>query len=152
MIGVALMGVAVVAMLTTMTRATETTQFSSERNETLDQLRVMSSTFSKDIRQGIQATAISPSAITFQTYVGGAIQTVTWSVVTTATDERFERTVGAASPTVYVVKLTTTSVFDYFGTVDPAQVTRVRLTLATQPDVRHPAVEVATVVEMRNVP
>ena len=139
-------------MLMTMTRATETTQFTSERNDSLDQLRVMAANFSKDLRQGIQATSISPSAITFQTYVDGAVQTVTWNVVTTSTDETFQRTVGAATPTVYVVKLTTASVFDYFGTVDPKQVTRVRLALATQPDVRHPPVEVATVVEMRNVP
>jgi hypothetical protein len=152
MIGVAMMGVAIVAMLTTMTRATETTQFSSERNDSLDQLRVMTANFSKDLRQGIQATSISSSAMTFQTYVDGTVQTVTWDVVTTSGDERFERTVGAGSPTVYVVKLTTPYVFDYFGTVDPKQVTRVRLALATQPDVRHPAVEVATVVEMRNVP
>lgn len=157
-IGVALLGLAMVAMLMTLGRATETAQFASDRNESLDQLRVMSANFAKDVRQGVRATYAGPSTMTFDTYVDGTLQSVTWKVVTLSGEERFERQVGTGVSVVYVVDLTTDAVFSYYqddadvAVADPTQVTRVRLTLATQPDRRHPVAEVATDVEMRNVP
>jgi hypothetical protein len=158
MVGVAILGIATIAMLLTLGRAAETAQFSSDRNESLDQLRVMSANFAKDVRQGVRASYAGPSAMTFDTYVGGTLTSVTWRVVTTGGQERFERQIGAAASVVYVVDLTTPNVFSYYqadtdvAVADPSEVTRVRLTLATQPDPRHPALEVATDVEMRNVP
>lgn len=146
----AIFAIALVALLTTMTKAAETTEYARDRNEALDQLRLMTATFSKDVRQGITASAISPDAMTFSTYVNGAIQTVTWRVTGDGEDQRFERLVGGATQVVYVLDLTNDAVLSYFGVLDPTAVHRVRLSLETQPDPRHPPIQVATVVEMRN--
>lgn len=153
MVGVALLAVAVVAMLGTLNRTTETARYSELRNQSLDQLRLMSANFGKDVRQAVRATDIDPDRLTIDTYVQGSVQTVTWRVEPTADgEERFERVAPGVDPIVYVVDLTTDAVFSYFDETDPLQVNRVRLSLATRPDPRHPAVSLETDLEMRNVP
>jgi len=154
-ITVALLGIVTIAVLGSMSSATESAQFASERNESLDQLRIMAANFTKDIRQATGATAIDAatlSSVTVNTYVNGTIQSVRWRVVTGSDGDQLQRTVGSATPITYVVDLTTPQVFDFFGATDPTAVNRVGLNLATQPDARHPSVELSTIVEMRNVP
>lgn len=138
------------ALLFTMTSSMETTAYARDRNEALDQLRLMTAAFTKDVRQGIQASAISSDAMTFDTYVDGAVAEVTWRVADTADGQRLERVVDGTTAVVYVVDLTTEAILSYFDEVDPTAVHRVRLSLETQPDDRRPPIEVATVVEMRN--
>lgn len=157
MITVALMAVAAVAILSSLMRATETSQVSLDRNDALDQLRVMAATFTKDVRQGIEATAISTSSVTFDTYVNGTVQSVTWSVATSGADKVLKRKVGSGTASTFVIDLTTDQVFSFGdgvdpSAVDPSTVDRIGLDLATQPDPRHPPVELSTTVEMRNVP
>ena len=151
--GVALLGIAVVAMLGTLNRTTETARYSELRNQSLDQLRLMSANFGKDVRQAVRATDIQPDRLTLETYVDGSLKVVTWRVEPTADgQDRFERVAAGVDPIAYVVNLTTDSVFSYFDETDPLQVNRVRLALATRPDPRHPAVSLETDLEMRNVP
>lgn len=138
------------ALLFTITRSMETTKYTQDRNVALDQLRLMTASFSKDVRQGIEATAISPDGITFDTYVDGEVKEVSWQVAGTDGDQRLERRVEGATEAVYVVDLTTDAILSYFDEVDPAAVHRVRISLETQPDDRRPPIQVATVVEMRN--
>lgn len=145
------MGIILVAVLSTMGRATETATYADQRNEALDQLRVMASTISKDLRQGSRVTAMTQSSVTLDTYVDGALTSVTWRVVGIGDGQRFERLVGTGAASTYVVRLTASTVFNYFGQSDPAAVSRVGLLLTTQLDARHPAIEVATEVELRNV-
>ena len=153
MVGVGLLAIAVVAMLGTLNRTTETARYTELRNQSLDQLRIMSATFGKDVRQAVRATAIDDNLLTIDTYVNGGLHSVTWRVEPTADgSDRFERVAAGLDPVEYIVDLTSPAVFSYEGKTDPLQVNRVRLTLATRPDPRHPAVSVETDLEMRNVP
>ena len=153
MVGVGLLAIAVVAMLGTLNRTTETARYSELRNQSLDQLRLMSATFGKDVRQAVRATTIDGNRLTIDTYVDGTLRSVTWRVEPTGDGrDRFERVAAGVDPVEYVVDLTDPAVFSYEGKTDPLQVNRVRLTLATQPDPQHPAVSIETDLEMRNVP
>jgi hypothetical protein len=147
---VAIFALAVATLLAALDRATTTATYSQRRNESLDDLRLMAAAFSKDARQGIEATTVSATQFAFRTYVDGEVHAVTWRAVSSAEGERLERVVDGGLANVYVVELTTTSVFSYFDEVDPNNVNRVRLSLATQPDARFAAVGVTTEVEMRN--
>jgi hypothetical protein len=149
-VAVAVFTVATVTLLAALDRATTTATFSQRRNESLDDLRVMAAAFSKDARQGIEATSISATQFSFETYVDGAVQDVTWRVVPDGEGDRLERVVDGGVAAAYVVDLTSPGVFSYFGTTAAASVSRVRLELATRPDVRFAAVGLATEVEMRN--
>jgi type II secretory pathway pseudopilin PulG len=148
---VTIMGFAVVTLLAALDRATTTATYSQRRNESLDDLRLMAAAFSKDARQGIEATTALPDEFTFDTYVDGDVSSVTWRAVTSADGSRLERVVDGGLANVYVVELTTLDVFSYFGAVDASDVGRVRLALATRPDERFTGVGVTTEVEMRNV-
>lgn len=150
-IAVAVFSIAVGTLFAALDRATKTASYSQRRNESLDDLRLMAAAFSKDARQGIVASTVSPTQFTFATYINGVVSQVTWRAVTTGAGDRLERVVDGGLANVYVVDLTTTSVFSYFDETDPTQVNRVRLALATQPDDRFRAVGLTTEVEMRNV-
>jgi hypothetical protein len=143
--------VALAAMLGAVDRATKQATFSQRRNEALDDLRTMAAIFSKDVRQGITATEVAPNEFTFDTYVGSEEHAVSWLAQTSAGGDRLVRSVDGAVEATYVVDLTTTAVFSYFGETDPAQVNRVRLSLATATDERFGPVGLSTEVEMRNV-
>lgn len=145
-----LLAIASTTIMFVTTRSMETARYTQDRNVALDQLRLMTAAFTKDVRQGIQATAISQDAMTFDTYAGGVVERVTWRVTDGSDGQRVERVVDGATEVVYVVDLTSNAILSYFGQLDPAAVHRVRLSLATRPDERHPPIEVATVVEMRN--
>ena len=142
---------ALIALIAALDNATKTTSFSQKRNEALDDLRFMASVFGKDVRQGVRATTVSPTAFAFSTYIDGEVHDVEWRAVTGADDDRLERVVDGGVANVYLVDLTTTSVFSYFEETDPSQVNRVRLSLATQLDDRFSPVGLSTEVEMRNV-
>jgi hypothetical protein len=121
--------------------------YATQRSQALDDLRIMSTDFSKDMRAAAGATAATSSDLTVRTYIRGSLTTVRWR----AFENRLERIAGTSTRT-YVVDLTTPAVFGFVpDTTDPASVRRVRLTLSTEPDPRYPAVTVETEVEMRNV-
>ena len=151
MIVTLVLSVAIAALLSGLVNATRAASFTQERNEALDDLRMMTSVFAKDVRQGIEATVATPSSLTFDTYVGGVVREVSWTATTVGGSDRLVRTVDGTTTATYIVDLTTTSIFDYFGEVDPSDVNRVRIALGTQPDRRFEVVGVATEVEMRNV-
>ena len=146
-----LLSIAIVAMLGAVNRATTQATFSQRRNEALDDLRVMAAIFSKDVRQGIVATEVTPSEFAFDTYVGSEEHSVSWHAVTTTHGDSLVRSVDGAVAATYVVDLTTSSVFSYFGETIPSQVNRVRLSLYTASDERFGPVGLSTEVEMRNV-
>jgi hypothetical protein len=124
-----------------------TSVYATQRSQALDDLRIMSTDFAKDVRAAAGATAASSSDLTVRTYVGGSLTTVRWR----AFENRLERIVGTTTRT-YVVDLTTAAVFLYVpDTGDPSSIRRVRLALSTEPDPRYPEVTVETEVEMRNV-
>jgi type II secretory pathway pseudopilin PulG len=150
-ISVAVFGLAIVTLLAALDRATTTATYSQRRNESLDDLRLMAAAFSKDARQGIEATTVTTTQFSFQTYIDGNVSSVTWRAVASADGSRLERVVDGGLVNIYVVELTTLDVFSYFEEVDPADVNRVRLALATRPDDRFAAVGLTTEVEMRNV-
>lgn len=152
MICVGLLAVAVVSILGTLGRTTEAAHYSELRNQSLDQLRLMAANFGKDVRQAVGTSTTEPDRMVIQTYVNGALTTVTWRVRELADgSEQFERLASGLDPIVHVVDLTTDQVFAY-DDPDETRVTRVRLALATQPDDRYPAVSLETDLEMRNVP
>jgi type II secretory pathway pseudopilin PulG len=148
---VAILMVAMSAIFVSIDRATTTASFTQRRNEALDDLRIMAAAFGKDARQGVEARTVSPTQFEFETYIDGTLSDVIWRAVTDTDDDRLERVVNGGVANVYVVDLTTTAVFSYFGEVNPAQVNRVRLSLATRPDDRFEPVGLSTEVEMRNV-
>ncbi len=124
-----------------------TSAYASQRSQALDDLRIMSTVFAKDMRASTGATAASSSDLTVRTYVNSSLTTVRWR----AFDNRLERTAGTATRT-YVVDLVPPAVFGFVpDTTDPPSIRRVRLALSTEPDPRYPAVTVETEVEMRNV-
>jgi hypothetical protein len=145
------LSVAVIALMSSLVNATRAASYSQERNENLDDLRVMTAVFSKDVRQGVEASVASQSEFTFDTYIDGDLHEVSWRASTVGGADRLVRSVDGVTTSTYVVDLTTTAVFSYFEEVNPADVSRVRIALATQPDQRFAAVDVATEVEMRNV-
>ena len=147
----ALLVVAMGALFMSVDRATTTSTFAQRRNEALDDLRIMAAAFGKDARQGIAASVVSPTQFAFDSYVDGDEAEVVWRAVTSTEGDRLERVVDGGVANVYVVDLTTTAVFSYFGEVNPAEVNRVRLSLATRPDDRFEPVGLSTEVEMRNV-
>lgn len=147
----ALLVVAMTALFMGIDRATTTSTFAQRRNEALDDLRVMAAAFGKDARQGVSASVVSPTQFRFDTYVDGDPAEVVWRAVPDPSGDRIERVVNGGIVRVYVVDLTTTAVFSYFGEVNPADVNRVRLSLATRPDDRFAPVGLSTEVEMRNV-
>jgi hypothetical protein len=121
--------------------------YATERSQALDDLRIMSTDFSKDMRAAAGATAANSTDLTVRTYISGSLTTVRWR----AFDNRLERMAGTSTRT-YVVDLVTPAVFGFVpDTADPASIRRVRLALSTEPDPRYPAVTVETEVEMRNV-
>ena len=124
-----------------------TSVYATQRSQALDDLRIMSTDFSKDMRASTGATAASSTDLTVRTYVRGSLATVRWR----AFENRLERIAGTSTRT-YVVDLVTSAVFGFVpDTADPSSVRRVRLTLSTEPDPRYPPVTVETEVEMRNV-
>ena len=124
-----------------------TSAYATQRSQSLDDLRIMSTDFSKDIRAAAGATAASSTDLTVRTHVGDALATVRWR----AFENRLERIAGTSTRT-YVVDLVTPAVFGFVpDTSDPTSVRRVRLSLSTEPDPRYPPVTVETEVEMRNV-
>lgn len=150
-ITVAILAVAVFALLNTLDNATKAHSFTVERNEALDDLRLMADVFAKDVRQGIEATTVLPTEFTFDTYIDAAQHEVTWRTRTVSGSDRLERVVDGTTTSVYIVDLTTQEVFSYFDESVPANVSRVRIALATQPDPRFAPVGIETEVEMRNV-
>jgi hypothetical protein len=148
---VAVFAVATVTLLAALDRATTTATYSQRRNESLDDLRVMAAAFSKDARQGTEAITVQPAEFSFLTYVDGDVRSVTWRAVTSDEGSQLERVVDGGLANVYVVELTTLQVFSYFDEVDPSNVNRVRLALATRLDERFAPVGLTTEVEMRNV-
>src|SRR5688500_18714639 len=69
----ALLSIVTIGSLTSLNSATEAAQFASDRNESLDQLRVMAANFTKDVQQATEATSIDSvtfSSVTMNTYVG----------------------------------------------------------------------------------
>lgn len=151
MIVVLIMSAALAVLTSSFIGATEASTFTQRKNEALDDLRIMTAVFAKDVRQGVEASVATPSTFTFDTYVDEALHEVSWQATAGGGDDRLERVVDGTVVSVYVVDLTTTDIFSYFDEIDPAGVTRVRIGLATQPDTRYAPVEVATEVEMRNV-
>lgn len=141
----ALLLVVLVVVLGQLSSVTETNVFATKRAESLDQLRVMSANFGKDVRQASRATAASQTSVTLETLVGGTPTTVTWR----ATGGKLTRTAGADTQ-VYVIDLSEPEVFSYNGETTASLITRVRMALATQPDPRRPPVVVETETEMRN--
>ncbi|HVM40520.1 MAG TPA: hypothetical protein VM618_07045 [Acidimicrobiia bacterium] len=156
MIGVGLLSIAVVTILGTLGRTTETARYSELRNQSLDQLRLMAANFGKDVRQARRVTAadlVNGDEVSLQTYVDGVLTNVTWRVRPDDSGAfRFERVGASIDPVIYVVDLTSSNVFSYFDKTDVLQINRIRLNLATAPDPRHPAVSLETDLEMRNVP
>lgn len=152
-ITIALLSIVVVAVLGTLVRATETSNYALQRSQSLDQLRLMANEVTKDLRQATEATSINYDAITVRTYVDGTLSSVTWRVVAEGTGlHRVERLVGSSPQATYVVALTAPQVFSFAGVPlsNPGAVSQVHIELYTQPDDRHPAVGIETDVEMRN--
>ena len=146
-ITVALLSIVMIPILNTIVRANETARFSFDRNEAIDDLRLMMNDVAKDIRQATEVTAVSTSALTVSTYVDGTASTVTWEVPTGTT--QLERTVDGGTARIYVVDL-----YGYSNDVPifavNADRTSVTVDLATRPDARHPEVRLTTEVELRN--
>ena len=137
---------AVAAVLGGLDSSTRTARFADDRSQALDDMRIMTVDFGRDVRQATEATSISTSELALNTYVGGTLTQVTWR----ATGSRLTRTVSGGNERLYLIDLVTSAVFSYSGVVDPRDVARVRLTLATRPDARYEPVSVETDVEMRN--
>ena len=145
----ALLLVAVATALTALSSGFGTSTYATARSKSLDDLRIMAAVFGKDARQAVDVKVATSAVVKMNTYVNGTVKEVTWS----AADDRLTRTV-VGTPTenrVYLVDLTTTAVFSYYGETDAAKVTRVRLSAATQPLGNHPPVEIVSDAEMRNV-
>jgi hypothetical protein len=70
-----------------------TSAYATQRSQSLDDLRIMSTEFSKDIRAAAGATAANSSDLTVRTYVGGSLTTVRWR----AFENRLERVAGSAT-------------------------------------------------------
>lgn len=128
-----------------------TSTYTQTRNESLDDLRLTAAAFTKDARQAVRVTVAQASTVTMQTYVDGALKTVTWQVVTEDGVKNLRRSEDGGNPRLYDVHLTSSNVFSYYYEVDPARVNRMRLVLATQPLAKYPPVEIEADAEMRNV-
>ena len=148
----ALLSIVMVAVLTSLVRASETSNYALQRNRSLDQLRLMANQVAKDVRQATRATAIDYDEFTIQTYVDGLLTTVTWRVVSDGENDRIERLVGTSPAAEYVVDLTSPQIFSYFDVplTNPGAVDRMHVEVYTQLDDRHPPVGIETDVEMRN--
>lgn len=133
--------------LSGMTSGFQSNRYVVERDKSLSDLRVMAAVFSKDARQATLVRSATASSVQMDTYVNGVVKTATW----TASAGKLSRSVSGGGNHVYLVDLTTTAVFSYYGESDPAKVTRVRLAIATKPLANHPAVEILSDAEMRNV-
>lgn len=138
-----------VTALSGMTSGFQSNRYTVERDKSLADLRVMAAVFSKDARQATKVRSASASSIQMDTYVNGVVRTATW----TASAGKLSRAVSGSGGEnrVYLVDLTTTAVFSYYGESDPAKITRIRLAIATQPMANHPPVEILSDAEMRNV-
>ena len=145
----ALLLVVVTTAMMALTSGFGSSTYASARSKSLDDLRIMAAVFGKDARQAVLVTTATTSTVAMETYVNGTVKKVTWS----ATDDRLTRVVDGtpAENRVYLVDLTTTAVFSYYGETDATKVTRVRLAAATQPLDNHPPVEIVSDAEMRNV-
>lgn len=139
----------VTTAMTAMTSTANTNRYVAERSKSLDDLRIMAAVFSKDARQATDVKVALSSQVQIDTYVDSTVRTVTW----TALSGKLTRTVSGVGGEnrVYLVDLTTTAVFSYYDETDPAQVTRIRLAIATKPLPNRPAVEILSDAEMRNV-
>ena len=145
----AILLVVVVTAMSALTSGFGTSTYAKERSKSLDDLRTMAAVFGKDARQAVSVATATSSTVKINTYVNGVVKEVTWS----AADDRLTRIV-AGTPSenrVYLVSLTTTAVFSYYGETDATKVTRVRLAAATKPLGNHPPVEIVSDAEMRNV-
>ena len=146
-ITVALLAVVMVPILNTIGRANETARYSYDRNESIDDLRLMMNDVAKDVRQATAVTEVTYSSITVETYIDGTPTTVVWQVPTGTT--QLERTVDGGTARVYVVDLSGYSVTTPIFAANEDN-TRVTVDLATQPDERHPEIRLTTEVELRN--
>lgn len=145
----ALLLVVVATAMTALTSGFGTSTYATARSKSLDDLRIMAAVFGKDARQAVEVKTATAAMVKMNTYVNGTVKEVTWS----AADDRLTRTVVGTPDEnrVYLVDLTTTAVFSYYGETDATKVTRVRLAAATKPLSNHPPVEIVSDAEMRNV-
>lgn len=163
-VAMAILVAAVAGLMTILVSFQNTAAFQSERNRALDDLRVTAGAFSKDARHASRVTAYLPvdasggSSISFETYVRGTLKIVTYRLVVDPTDSskwNLERLADGGTR-LFVIKLTSNSVFlpAPLPSADPtsiASIRRVQLHMETKPQVKHPAVVLATEVSLRNV-
>lgn len=135
-------------------------QFTRERNEALDDLRLMANTFAKETRHAATILDSSPEKLTMLTYDGAVSYTtpteVTYEVVADSSGHFNLRRVRGAATRVFNIRLTTDEIFSFndqpVGTlVAPADVRSVEVEVTTKLSERNTAVSLSTEVNLRNV-
>lgn len=139
---------ALVAFFAALASSQSTSGYATSRTQSLDELRVVASVFSRDARQASSATlcATPPcSLVTLGTYVNGDPRTVVWRAELAPATGRIDlkRTDGLTTQ-IYQVALTNQNVF-----VAP-EANRLKLTMATKPLRTYPPVVLETEVSLRN--
>lgn len=141
---------ALAAMLSSLISVNNTASYQVHRNRALDDLRLTAGIFAKDARHATSIDSATADAITMQTYVNGVLKQVRYRVVTTAGETNLERLEVSGSPRLFVIRLTTSSIFTY-DNPDPAKVRLIGLHMETKPQPQHPPVVLGTEVSLRNV-
>ena len=151
MIASALMVFVVGFFLTSMESANRHSKWAEVRAEAMDRLQRTAARFSKDARQASGVDTAGDDSVVLRTLVGGVPTNVTWQLVDAGDGLHNLQRVSGTTSELFVVQVTGVAPFYYYDLqTDLTQVNRVRLRLATQPDPKHPPIEVISSVEMRN--
>ena len=145
----AILMIALVGFMATLTSLQNTTAYESGRTRALDDLRITAGVFSKDARHAIAVTSATSSQVVLRTYVNGTPTNVTYRVISVGGQRDLQRLQSSGPPRLFVIKLTDATIFE-FDNPNPAGVRQIRLHMETKPSVKYPPVVLATEVALRN--
>ena len=140
-------------------RTQKTSNYATEREKSLDDLRLAAAEFTRDARQAAEVTTATTARVSFDQYLevnaahpGAEIVETTWEVINTAGGLQLKRTRNGGER-VFLVKLTSDTVFEYEPNVFTAvgEIRRIRLFMSTKPLQKYPDVDLTVEVSLRNV-
>ncbi|MGH9285034.1 MAG: hypothetical protein ACRD0M_05055 [Acidimicrobiales bacterium] len=164
MVASAILITALAVFLGALASTQRTANYQGGRNRALDDLRITADVFAKDARHARRVVSGVGDSVTLETYVGGVLKDVTYTVVTAGGQTNLERVTAASASRLFVIRLTDDSIFRYDNEVctdpldpttctlpDPSQTRLIRLHMESLPHPNYPPVVLATEVSLRNV-
>ena len=156
MVASAILMIALAGFFASFASLGQTSTYTAGRQRALDDLRITAGVFAKDARHATEIVDFDFSdgtEVVMETFVQGVTKQVTYQVVADDDDPskyNLERVELGGSPRLFVIKLTSESIFTTDNLSDPSLIRTIGIHMETQPNEKYPAVVLGTEVALRN--